>query len=1451
MSDGVYQIDVVTNADGVDTGVRQAKQSLTGLAEAGQQAGRKASEGIGQIGQGAEKAAQQFDKSEKSIIASIQRRAAAMEAAGKGARAYQEALITNRGMDVAKFEPYLAQLDAIEKKQQAATSSALEMKASLADAFAGLAALAGVASFGALIKGAIDAADSFNDLSKSTSITVETLAGLKLASKQSGAELEGTAQAINKLSVNIGANAAKFAAIGVTAKEPIEAFKQLSDVFKSIDDPQQRAAFGAEALGKSWASAAPLLSEGSVRIQEMIDKGTALSGVTQGMADDADAFNDAMEEMRTGFDGVISRIAGDMLPVLIAMSADMSDVTAKAGSMDESFSPVTETLRAVAVLGGNVAFVLKGIGTEFGGMAAQVAAAASGNFAGAKAIGQMMKEDAAKARTAFDAWEAGVMNATKATKAASEETKKLSAAQRAAIDTFTGANDAAMKEADRAAKEAQKEADRLAKEAAKAALEAYKQRSELVSKMSSEEVKRSESIRKANESLREEIAMLGMSKEQQAQYKAAKLESAAASDLATAAAIDEQVEMWRTAGVLPEIIAGYEALAAAKRQSAASLSEQGILDSQKAAKEIAVDAAKESTKAWQKFGDEINQSLTDALYRAFESGESFGQAFAKTIKNTFKAMALKLAINYTVDSSGNLVNAAINSLAGSSGANNGSGVNYLGAANNASTAYNLYNNAGNYGSLAYQWATGSMSTANVAGTAYANATGTGLDGLLATNGAYGTATGAEAGSSASSMSVSSIGWIAAIVAGWYMSSEAWKNGIRWDNTYGFTQNPTQSGLHGALHQSQYDANKALFGKDFAESEFMQTITFSALSQQFSNMIWGGQYKPTGISSVRGTFSEADGGFSGQSGMEYRKAGGWFGSAKNTVQWQDIGNEFDLMMDGMYQSVRNSLLMAGAVFDDNSLLEKIKGFTYTINEANTNNMKGSFSAWTEQVAQELGQIMFPSIGGLVKSGETMWSQVFSRVISEANAVSRVFDYMGKTLSGVFGKDNADGILRASDNIVQLFGSIDALNSSFADYYGNFYTQSEQVNKAWSDLGKQFDYLGVTMPKTRSEFRALVDSLDLSGGYGQSMFASLMNLEGAFAALTPTIDDVAAAAKALVDANREAQAQQISKYLADQRDAQTSSIEDQISAAESIAETFGSIAESLNEYRNSLLLGSSSILSPSAQYAEAKRIYDETSAKARLGDKDAAGNLQSVASDFLAAALSTGTAESYARDFGSVMGTVDSVISVAERQVPIAEAQLETLNDILAALTGNQSSIVVNDYQKAASDWSTFFTTTAIGDVVQNAAGAMQRISDSMGMFIDKAGVGFTFSASDSPYALASQSDAWRQEMLSRYGAWQVPAFASGGLHSGGLRIVGENGPELEITGPSQILNNSETGSFVGSISQMVDELQALRTEVSMLREEQRSGHSAIASNTAKSARLLDKFDGDGMPEVRAA
>ncbi len=276
-------------------------------------------------------------------------------------------------------------------------------------ALAGLGLSLTAGGLALIAKNAIDAADSMNDLSKSTGVAVEKLAGLRFAAKQSGGDLEGIAASINKLSVNIGKNAEKFAALGVTSKDPLEAFKQLADVFKDIDDPQLRAAMGAEALGKQWASAAPLLAEGSKKIGEMVEKGEKLSGMTKEIAKGADDFNDKLAEL-AGNGGTVNGMLAQMLPLLNKVLDDFISLKGEGGGLGQVLGgALTEALRAVVILGGNVGFVLRGIGTEIGGLAAQAAAVAVGDFKRAAEIGRMMTADAEASRAKFDAWEKSIM----------------------------------------------------------------------------------------------------------------------------------------------------------------------------------------------------------------------------------------------------------------------------------------------------------------------------------------------------------------------------------------------------------------------------------------------------------------------------------------------------------------------------------------------------------------------------------------------------------------------------------------------------------------------------------------------------------------------------------------------------------------------------------------------------------------------------------------------------------------------------------------------------------------------------------------------------------------------------------------------------------------------------------------------------------------------------------
>lgn len=88
---------------------------------------------------------------------------------------------------------------------------------------------------------------------------------------------------------------------------------------------------------------------------------------------------------------------------------------------------------------------------------------------------------------------------------------------------------------------------------------------------------------------------------------------------------------------------------------------------------------------------------------------------------------------------------------------------------------------------------------------------------------------------------------------------------------------------------------------------------------------------------------------------------------------------------------------------------------------------------------------------------------------------------------------------------------------------------------------------------------------------------------------------------------------------------------------------------------------------------------------------------------------------------------------------------------------------------------------------------------------------------------------------------IRPFANGGIHSGGLRIVGENGPELEATGPSRIYNSNQLGNMINQ--------GATAEEVRALRDEMKVAMYQIAKNTGKSYDIINRWNGDGLPPER--
>lgn len=94
---------------------------------------------------------------------------------------------------------------------------------------------------------------------------------------------------------------------------------------------------------------------------------------------------------------------------------------------------------------------------------------------------------------------------------------------------------------------------------------------------------------------------------------------------------------------------------------------------------------------------------------------------------------------------------------------------------------------------------------------------------------------------------------------------------------------------------------------------------------------------------------------------------------------------------------------------------------------------------------------------------------------------------------------------------------------------------------------------------------------------------------------------------------------------------------------------------------------------------------------------------------------------------------------------------------------------------------------------------------------------------------------------------IPAFATGGTHAGGLRLVGENGPELEATGPSRIYSASQTKDLLsGGGSDLSQKVHDMTEELKALRSENTQLLARIYRADRDTAKRLERLEKTGFP-----
>lgn len=258
-----------------------------------------------------------------------------------------------------------------------------------------------VSAFTGFIKKAIDSADALDEMSGRVGVSAKELSQLRLAYMQAGMGNDAMASSMAKLSKEMSDGNVGLRALGINAKNTdgtlrgtTSVLMDVADKFKGLDDGAGKTALAMEIFGKSGAEMVPLLNGGSEGIRELTEMSEKLGLVIENeTAAQAGQFNDTLELLQLGVEGVGSRVAAKLLPTLTNLTGSFLESMTAGDRLSGVADFLATSLKVLYSVGFGVAEVFNTLGKTVGAAAAAVMAVLRGDLEGAKNIMTEFRSD--------------------------------------------------------------------------------------------------------------------------------------------------------------------------------------------------------------------------------------------------------------------------------------------------------------------------------------------------------------------------------------------------------------------------------------------------------------------------------------------------------------------------------------------------------------------------------------------------------------------------------------------------------------------------------------------------------------------------------------------------------------------------------------------------------------------------------------------------------------------------------------------------------------------------------------------------------------------------------------------------------------------------------------------------------------------------------------------------
>ena len=269
-----------------------------------------------------------------------------------------------------------------------------------------------------------------------------------------------------------------------------------------------------------------------------------------------------------------------------------------------------------------------------------------------------------------------------------------------------------------------------------------------------------------------------------------------------------------------------------------------------------------------------------------------------------------------------------------------------------------------------------------------------------------------------------------------------------------------------------------------------------------NRAFGQGPKQTQNSGLIGTIGA--GGTSLSSFTDWKRSGGWFSSGSS-------GRSYGGVDQGIVDYFNNTLaLVSGSV----AVMAESIGLSTDQISGYTQQIELSLLGLTEVQAQEkLQEAINNFTNGLIikslpvikryqRESETA-SDTLTRLSQSLATANQIFKAMDLTTY-----DLTVQSAESASKLIDLTGGIDQFLSKMDFVYQNFFSAQDRIDKAVANLSSTFDSLGLVVPSTREQFKQLIEVIQAAGS--TTLLAALLEVAPAFDSVTTAVEQQSASA-----------------------------------------------------------------------------------------------------------------------------------------------------------------------------------------------------------------------------------------------------------------------------------------------------------------------------------------------------